>query len=110
MMQNCERSVYAMPYCTCWEFVLICAIKLYELREENLMMNILKKNSGPEVIKLFSCSTQLSMKFHWELQGYTLFFLFLLKNIDCGTHNLCFGTHNLCFEQEYEKYQSYFFI
>ena len=26
------------------------------------------------------------IKQNWGLQGYTLFFLFLLKNIDCGTH------------------------
>ena len=24
---------------------------------------------GPEVIKLFSCSTQLSMKFHWLINA-----------------------------------------
>ena len=35
--------------------------------------------------------------------GYTLFFLFLLKNIDCRA-----STHNLCFEQKYEKYQIFF--
>ena len=43
------------------------------------------------------------------LQGYTLFFLFLLENIDCG-YSLepprPGGTneyHNLCFEQKCEK-------
>ena len=36
------------------------------------------------------------MWWNWGLQGYTLFFLFLLKNIDCG---------NLCFEQKCEEYQ-----
>ena len=60
--------------------------------------------------------------------GCTLFFLFLLKNIDCG-YSLelpCQGssneypqsmfwevltsTHNLCFEQKYEKYQSFLSI
>ena len=62
-------------------------------------------------------------------KGYTLFFLFLLKNVDCwyslepprrdgltSTHNLCFeqaeavltSTHNLCFEQKYEKYQNFY--
>ena len=40
----------------------------------------------------------MGVQWNWGLQGYTLFFLFLLKNIDCGTHNLCF-------EQKYEKYQ-----
>ena len=28
--------------------------------------------------------TPLNPTLHWGLQGYTLFFLFLLKNIDCG--------------------------
>ena len=37
------------------------------------------------------------------LQGYTLFFLFLLKDIDCG-YSLEVSTHNLYFEQKYEKY------
>ena len=41
--------------------------------------------------------------------GYTLLFLFLLKNIDCGYSLELLGeavltsTHNLCFEQKYEK-------
>ena len=38
---------------------------------------------------------------NWGLQGYTLFFLFLLKKIDCGYSS----TYNLCFDQKYEKYQ-----
>ena len=47
------------------------------------------------------------------LQGYTLYFIFLLKNIDCGyslepPHR---GGSNeyqqLCFEQNFEKYQSF---
>ena len=37
------------------------------------------------------------------LPRYTLCFLFMLKNIDVGTHNLWF-------EQKYEKYQSFFFL
>ena len=43
------------------------------------------------------------------IQGYTLFFLFLFKNIDYGTRwNLLVdavlrSTHNLCFELKYEK-------
>ena len=39
----------------------------------------------------------------------TLFFLFLLKIIDCG-YSLelpLMSTHNVCFEQNYEKYQNY---
>ena len=46
---------------------------------------------------------------NWGLQGYTLFFLFLLKNIDCGysleppREAVLTSTHNLCFEQKYEK-------
>ena len=50
---------------------------------------------------------------NWGLQGYTLFFLFLLKNIDCGysleppRQAVLTSTHNLCFEQKYEKYQSF---
>ena len=37
---------------------------------------------------------------NWGLQGYTLFFLFLLKAVlTC--------THNLCFVQKYEKYQNF---
>ena len=45
--------------------------------------------------------------------GYTLFFLFFLKNIDCG-YSLepprwggSNEYHNLCFEQKYEKYQNF---
>ena len=65
---------------------------------------------------------------NWGLQRYTLFFLFLLKNIDCG-YSLepprrggsdCGYSlepprrggsneyHNLCFEQKYEKYQNFY--
>ena len=33
----------------------------------------------------------------------TLFFLFLLKNIDCGYSLESPSTHNLCFKQKYEK-------
>ena len=46
--------------------------------------------------------------------GYTLFFLFLLKSIDCGysleppRRGGSNDTHNLCFEQKYEKYLSFF--
>ena len=44
-----------------------------------------------------------------SLQGYTLLFLFLLKNIDCGysleppRRGGSNEYHNLCFEQKYEK-------
>ena len=50
------------------------------------------------------------------LQGYTVFFLFLLKNIDCwyslepprrGGFN---EYHNLCFEQKYEKISEFFYL
>ena len=47
------------------------------------------------------------------LIGYTLFFLFLLKNIDCGysleppRRGGSNEYHYLCFEQKYEKYQSF---
>ena len=47
------------------------------------------------------------------MHGYTLFFLFLLKNIDCGysleplVEAVLKSTHNLCFEQKYEKYQNF---
>ena len=47
--------------------------------------------------------------YNWGLQGYTLFFLFLVKNIDCGTHKnrlaeaVLTSTHNVCFEQKYKK-------
>ena len=47
------------------------------------------------------------------VQGYTLLFLFLLKNIDCGYllelpgEAVLRSTHNLCFEQKYEKYQRF---
>ena len=43
---------------------------------------------------------------------YTLF-LFLLKNIDCGTcenrlaEAVLMSTHNVSFEQKYEKYQNF---
>ena len=46
--------------------------------------------------------------------GYTLFFLFLLKNIDCGypleppRRGGSNEYHNLCFEQKYEKYQNFY--
>ena len=33
---------------------------------------------------IFLISAQKQRLWHWGLQGYTLFFLFLLKNIDCG--------------------------
>ena len=39
--------------------------------------------------------------------GYTLFFLFLLKNIDCDT--VLTSTHNLCFEQKYGKITEFLF-
>ena len=51
---------------------------------------------------------------NWGLQGYTLFFLFLLKNIDCGytleppRKGGSNDTHNLCFEQKYENYQNFY--
>ena len=38
--------------------------------------------------------------------GYTLFFSFLLKIIDCGyllEPAVLMSTHNLCFEQKYEN-------
>ena len=38
-----------------------------------------------------------------EVTGYTLFFLFLFKNIDC-VYSL---EPPLCFEQNYEKYQNF---
>ena len=44
---------------------------------------------------------------------YISFFLFLLKNIDCGyslelpIEAVLTSTHNLCFEQKYEKYQNF---
>ena len=45
-----------------------------------------------------------------------LFFLFRLKNIDCGYslepprrgEAVLTSTHDLCFEQEYEKYQIFY--
>ena len=43
-----------------------------------------------------------------------MFFLFLLKNIDCSTRKnrlaeaVLTSTHNLCFEQKYEKYQNFY--
>ena len=37
-----------------------------------------------------------------------LFFLFLLKNIDCGIEAVLMSTHNPCFEQKYEKYQNFY--
>ena len=48
---------------------------------------------------------------NWVLQGYTLFFLYLLKNIDCG-YSLeppLTNIHDLCFEQRNEKYQNFLF-
>ena len=65
---------------------------------------------------------------NWGLGvGYTLFFLFLFKNIDCGyplepshrggsneypqsiflTEAVLTSTHNLCLEQNYENYQNF---
>ena len=53
------------------------------------------------------------------LWGYTLFFLFLLKNTDYGyslepprwggsnAKAVLTSTHNLCFEQKYENYQRF---
>ena len=43
---------------------------------------------------------------------YTLFLLFLFKNIDCGysLEEVLMSTHNLCFEQKYEKYQCFFYL
>ena len=42
--------------------------------------------------------------------GYTLFFLFLLKKIDCGysLEAVLTSTNNLCFEHEYGKYQDFY--
>ena len=48
---------------------------------------------------------------NWGLQGYTLLFSFLFKNIECGyslelpRRGGSNETHYLCFEQKYEKYQ-----
>ena len=44
---------------------------------------------------------------NWGLQGYTLIFLFLLNDIDCGYSLNWPQYHNLCFEQKYEKYQNF---
>ena len=50
------------------------------------------------------------------LQAYTLFFLFLLKNIHCGYlleplgKAVLASTHNLCFEQKYEKQNQNFYL
>ena len=53
--------------------------------------------------KLFPC---------WGLQGYIIFFLFLLKNIDCeyslDSEAVLMSTYNLCFKQKYEKYQNHY--
>ena len=48
--------------------------------------------------------------------GYTLFFLFLLKNIDCGYSlepSRRGGSNEYlksCFEQKYEKYRGFYLI
>ena len=39
------------------------AVTLQSAEQQLRMYSIVLKNPGPEVIKLFSCSTQLSMKF-----------------------------------------------
>ena len=50
------------------------------------------------------------MQYNWGLQGYTLLFLFLLRNIDCGyslelPHRGSSNeyTQSMFFEQKYEK-------
>ena len=59
-------------------------------------------------LKIFSFGREIF--FIFEL-GYTLFFLFLIENIECGyslelpRQAVLTSTHNLCFEQKYEKYQ-----
>ena len=44
------------------------------------------------------------------LQGYTIFFFFLLKNIDCvySLEAVLMSTHNLCFEQKYENIRIFY--
>ena len=41
------------------------------------------------------------------LQGYTIFFLFLLKNVDCG-YSFLMSPHNLCFEQKFENMKIFY--
>ena len=48
-------------------------------------------------------STRADVSSIQGLQGYTLFFLFLLKK---HSEADLMRTHNLCFEQKYEKYQN----
>ena len=47
------------------------------------------------------------LKPHWYLQGYTLFFLFLLKTYIVGEAVLT-NTHNIFFELKCEKYQKFY--
>ena len=49
----------------------------------------------------------------WDLQGYTLLFLFLLKNVDCRyslepARRCGFNEYPQYVEQKYEKYQIFF--
>ena len=69
--------------------------------------------------------THLNPHFNTVKQEYTLFFVFLLKNIDCryslepprrrgsneypqSAEAVLTSTHSLCFEQKYEKYQNFY--
>ena len=42
-------------------------------------------------------------------KGYTLFFSFMLRNIDCG-YSLEMSAHNLGFEQNYKKIIQNFYL
>ena len=56
------------------------------------------------------------LKPHWGLQGYTLFFLFLLKNVDCGylLQPPCRGSSNqytqFMFWAEIRKISEFFYL
>ena len=71
----------------------------YSIKPDQTSTEVDTKSSGPEVIKLFSCSTQLSMKFQQVMKTE------MLKNKDFS----CFETPRCCIyhaRYEHDKFRS----
>ena len=68
--------------------------------------------SRKHTYRIFDPLRSLKLHIYIVKLGFTgvfIFFLFLLKNVDCGyslAEAVLTSTHNLCFEQKYENYQN----
>ena len=84
------------------------------LGPENVYYPFVRYASRKDAFLILTHLNPTFIQLNWALQGYTLFFLFLLKNINCG-YSLephCRGGSNeysnLCLEQNYGKYQNFY--